>query len=261
MEASSLTYRKLPGWIKGLISFTILIGVWQLGTSLLSIPPYLLPSPSLVLRTFIEQRVLLVKQLGPTLLEASAGFVFGNCAAILIATWFVRSTAAERALLPLALSLRSVPIVAITPVITLVLGRGYAATISIVGLVTFFPTLVNTTKGLRSVSKEAEELLSILAATKQQSFKLLRIPSALPYLLSAMRITAPSSVLGALVAEWVATDRGLGYLMLDSQTQWRIGLLWATITLTTLLAVVAFGLVGLAERYLLSWHESTVRRG
>lgn len=255
-KMSSRTWRNLPGWSKVMLSFAILIVLWQLATSLLQIPPYLLPSPAIISRTLVDQRAILLKQLQPTLLEAACGFLLGNTAAALLAMWFVKSATAERALLPLAIALRSIPIVAITPVITLVLGRGYATTIFIVGLVTFFPTLVNTTKGLRSVSKDAEELLSVLAATEGQAFRLLKIPSALPYIFSAMRVTGPGSVLGALVSEWVATDRGLGFLILDSQSRWQISLVWAAIIVATLLAVTAFGLVGLAERRLLSWHES-----
>lgn len=249
-------WQKLPGWSKVVLSFVILTGLWQLTTDLLKIPPYLLPSPSAISHTLINQRGILLKQLEPTLLEAVTGFILGNTAAALLAMWFVKSAVAERTLLPLAIALRSLPIVAITPVIALALGRGYATTIFIVGLVTFFPTLVNTSKGLRSVSKDAEEFLSVLAASEGQAFRLLKIPSALPYIFSAMRVTAPGSIMGALVAEWVASDRGLGFLILDSQSRWQINLVWASIIVATLLAVASFGLVGLAERYLLSWHES-----
>ncbi|MHB1650940.1 MAG: ABC transporter permease [Desulfitobacteriaceae bacterium] len=255
-KTSFLTWRNLPGWSKVVLSFAILISLWQLATSILKIPPYLLPSPAIISRTLINQRGVLLSQLEPTLLEAISGFILGNTAATLLAMWFVKSSTAERALLPLAIALRSLPIVAITPVITLSLGHGYATTIFIVGLVTFFPTLVNTSKGLRSVSKDAEEFLSVLAASEGQSFRLLKIPSALPYIFSAMRVTGPGSILGALVAEWVASDRGLGFLILDSQSRWQISLMWAAIIVATLLAVASFGLVGLAERHLLSWHES-----
>lgn len=247
---------KIPNWTKPLLALIVIVVILQLITTGFKIPQYIFPAPLLIIKSFLANHSLLLKQLRITLFEAVTGFIIGNFTAILLAVLFVNYQLVEKTLLPIAIALRSIPIVAITPVITLVLGRGYATTISIVALIVFFPTLVNTTQGLRSVGQEAEELFAVLAATKSQYFRLLRLPTALPYLFSALRVTGPGSIIGALVAEWVATDRGIGYLILDAQSQWQFTLLWSAIIIVTLIAVTAFGLVGVTEKYLLSWHES-----
>ncbi|CEP68296.1 MetI-like domain [Moorella glycerini] len=249
-------YYKIPSWTKALLALIIILLMLQLVSTGFKIPQYIIPAPLLIFKSILASHQMLLKQLRITLFEAVTGFLIGNFTAILLAVLFVNYRLIEKTLLPIAIALRSIPIVAITPVITLALGRGYATTISIVVLIVFFPTLVNTTQGLRSVSQEAEELFAVLAATKNQSFYLLRLPTALPYLFSALRVTGPGSIIGALVAEWVATDRGIGYFILDAQSQWQFTLLWSAIIIATLMAVTAFGLVGVTEKYLLSWHES-----
>lgn len=245
------------GALRAILAIVFAIAAWQGLATLLGIPVYLLPKPTDILHTMVAQHELLLQHLRYTVLEAGVGFVAGNLLAMGAAVWFTVSPAAEQTLLPFAIAIRSVPIVAITPIVTLVLGRGYATTVSIVVLLVFFPTLVNATRGLRSVSREAEELFGVLAASNLQRFRLLRIPWAFPYIFAAMRATAPASILGALIAEWVATDRGLGYLIIYFQGRWEISFLWGAIIIGCLLAAAGFGLVGLAERYLLAWHEAT----
>lgn len=244
----------LPSWAKPLIALSFIILALQLFVTGLEIPTYIVPAPLALLKAIIANHKLLLEQLAITIFEAGVGFLLGNIAAIVLAIVFVNNKLIEKAVLPVAIAIRSIPIVAITPILTLVLGRGYATTISIVVLIVFFPTLVNTTLGLRSVSRESKELFDVLAASKMQQLRLLRMPTALPFIFSALKITGPGCILGALVAEWVATDRGIGFFILDAQMQLKFTLLWSAIVLATLLAVAIFALVGVAERHFLKWH-------
>src|SRR5207248_10249854 len=125
----------------------------------------------------------------------------------------VHSKVLERALYPVAVAVRTLPIVAIAPILVLLLGNGYAPKVAIAALITFFPTLVNMVEGLESADVQAMELMHVLSASKTEIVRYVRWPSSLPYLFLAMRIASPSSVLGALVGEWFCPIKGLGYLI------------------------------------------------
>ena len=243
--------------LRMVVTLVSVILLWQLATLGLHIPTYLLPSPLDLVQAVGKHARELLMQMAPTLIEMVSGFIIGNLAAILLAVWFVYSPVANTAFMPIAIALRSLPIVAITPVLTLVLGTGYATTITVVSLVVLFPTLVNAVKGLRSVDRRALDLLDVVAATPGQVFWYLRLPVMLPYLFSALRVTAPASALGALVAEWVASNRGLGFLIVDAQYKWEIPLLWAAALSATFLAVAAFSAVGMVQKRTLRWHDSS----
>ncbi|MCL4459460.1 MAG: ABC transporter permease [Chloroflexi bacterium] len=243
----------------GLLSVTGLIAVvvvWQALTMVFDVPQYLLPAPSRIGQSLFNEWDIYQYNLVPTVIEAIGGFIIGNGVAFIMAFAFTRSQTIENTFLPFAVALRSTPIVAITPLITLMLGRGYVTTITIAAMICFFPTLVNTLKGLRSVNMQALEMMRVLAAGEWDLFWKIRFPTSLPYVFSALRITATASVLGAMVAEWLAADRGLGFLILDASFRVRIPLVWGGIVITTTLAVLAFTLVGFIENKVIPWHES-----
>jgi NitT/TauT family transport system permease protein len=183
-----------------------------------------------------------------TVLEALIGFAIGNGIAITLAIAFVHSLTVERAVYPMAVAMRSIPFVALAPILVIWMGNGLAPKVTIAALVSFFPTLVNMVRGLRSVDKEAFELMHTLSATRWQVLWRLRWPSSTPFLFSALKISAAGTVLGAVVAEWIGSDRGLGYLVVMSTYEFRIPLLWAVIAVTSSLALTLFGLVILSER-------------
>jgi NitT/TauT family transport system permease protein len=175
--------------------------------------------------------------------------------AIAAALAFVHSRALERALYPVAVAVRTLPIVAIAPIFVLLLGNGYAPKIAIAALITFFPTLVNMVEGLESADPQALELMHVLSAGKTEIFRYVRWPSSLPYLFSAMRIASTSSVLGALVAEWIGTNKGLGYLIVLTTYDFRTALLYAAMVVTSAIALAFFFLVTLVEWMLVRWER------
>jgi NitT/TauT family transport system permease protein len=219
------------------------------------VPLYVLPAPSAVWRQLVLDWPLLARHAQPTLVEALGGFAAGNVAAIVLAAAFVHWPAIQRAVFPVAIGLRTVPLVAITPLLLVWLGNGYAPKVVIAALISFFPTLVNMTRGLDAVDRQALELMHTLSASRWQVFVKVRWPASLPFLFSALKIASTSCVLGAVVAEWIGSDRGLGYLVVASTFDFRVARLWATIAVTSAIALGAFLAVVAAERLVVRWDQ------
>ncbi|HWG73792.1 MAG TPA: ABC transporter permease subunit [Acidimicrobiales bacterium] len=182
-----------------------------------------------------------------TLGDASLGYVFGTVLAVMAAMAMVSYRTVEAAFMPVAVVLRSVPLIAMTPLIALALGRGLVSVTVIAGIVTFFPTLVNVVHGLRSASHDSILLMRAFDASELTTLFKVRVPSALPSLFSSARIAAPGALLGAVLAEWLSTGKGLGYLMLEASTESRFDTLWSGVVLITVASVVIYAIVGLIE--------------
>jgi ABC-type nitrate/sulfonate/bicarbonate transport system permease component len=166
----------------------------------------------------------------------------------------------ERTLMPMAMVLRSVPLVAMTPLIVLVFGRDLRAVTVIAGIVTFFPTLVNVTLALRWTPQESLDLCRAYGASPFTTLRKVQVPNALPALLASLRIAAPLALVGALLAEWLATGKGLGYKLLQSGALSDYSGLWSRVVLVTLYSVLLYKLIGLVEKRVLSRFAPTRAR-
>jgi NitT/TauT family transport system permease protein len=217
------------------------------------IPEYVVPRPVTMLRSVVDYKDLLLENLIPTSLAMLLGFVIGNGAAFIIALVIIHVPKMARALLSVSLFLRSVPIVALTPILTLWLGLGLAPKVAIVVLITFFPTLVVTVRGLTSADPILLDLMRTLNASSWSVLTKVRIPASAPYVFSGLRIAAPTAVMGALVAEWLGSAQGIGHLMAVATFEFRTDLLWATIVVSACMGVATFGAVILAQRWLCPW--------
>lgn len=192
-------------------------------------------------------RVQLWQAMVTTLRDASLGYVLGTLIAVIVAMAVVTYRTVESTFMPVAVALRSVPLVAMTPLIALALGRGLVSVAAIAGIVTFFPTLVNVANGLRSAPHESILLMRAYDASAWTTLFKVRLPSALPSLFSSARIAAPGAMLGAVLAEWLSTGQGLGYLMLEASTGSEFALLWSGVVLITVASVIVYAVVGLVE--------------
>ena len=247
-RASPTTRLLVPALgILGVLSY------WELHIRFFKVPAYLVPAPSLIAQT-------LQRNLGATVIEAAGGFFIGNAVAILLATLFVHNKTMERTLFPIAVAVRTVPIIAIAPILVLLLGNGYAPKIVIAALISFFPTLVNMVRGLEAVEASALELMRVLSATRRQILFKLRLPSSLPFLFAALKISTASSVIGAIVAEWIGADTGLGYLIVVSTFEFRTGLLYATTAVASFLALGLFLAIVVLERLVIRWQPEAPKR-
>ena len=249
---------------KNSLSFSfiiLLVLIWEFSIrfSGLANPP--VPAPSQILAALFEGRQLFLTNLLPTLAEAAGGFFLGNLIAIAAAMLFVRNKAIEETFYPLAVVLHSIPMMSIIPLLIIWFGPGYASKVALTTLVTFFPGLVNTVQGLKSVSPQALELMDVWGARKWTVFWKVRLPSALPYVFAGLKIAAPASVLGAVVAEWIGSRQGIGFLMLWEMFNYNPPQLWGTMVISAAVTMLSFWLLSLAERLAIPWHESLDQTG
>ncbi|MBO9521549.1 MAG: ABC transporter permease [Nocardioidaceae bacterium] len=233
------------------LTLLVVLACWQVAVPLLDIPVYVLPSPTAILAHADWSAI--VSASGSTSVGVVLGFVAGNLLGFVLAGLIAWSAAAASVLYPIGLSLRSVPIIALAPFITLAVGRGVSATTTVAGLIVFFPTLVNVLAGFRSVEREALELMRVLNASKRDVFVRVQLPAALPLFFDALKIAAPTSVLGVMTAEWVIGGHGLGQLILTESLALNGETMWGGIVASAVIAGLAFTLVSLAERLLIPW--------
>ena len=242
--------------LAGFLAVAALLVAWEVATIVLRTPRDLVPAPSVIADAALQDSVRLLPELGRTLLEALAGFAVGSVIAILLAVAVQRSRTFELTALPPIMVLQSVPIVAVTPVIALVVGRNMTTAIIIAAIICFFPVTVNALRGLRSVTDESLELMHVLAAPGWRVLRSLQFPASLPHLFGGLRVAATLCLPGAMIAEWLAADRGLGYYIIDMQVRFRTELVWAGIMVATLTSVALFTAVTVVERLLVGWHTA-----
>jgi len=229
------------------------LAVWQALIAVLRVKEYLVPAPTAVARALVDNWHMLLKNAWPTTIESLAGFAIGNLFAIGLAVVFVHSKTLEQTFYPMAVVLRTIPIVAVAPLLVLLLGQGYAPKIAIAALISFFPTLVNMVRGFGSVDPQALELMRVLSANRREVFLKLRLVNSLPFLFAALKIATGACIIGAIVAEWIGSDAGLGVLVINATTQFETPLLYATMATASVMALIFFGVVALVEKLVVRW--------
>jgi ABC-type nitrate/sulfonate/bicarbonate transport system permease component len=198
-----------------------------------------------------ENRDLVFGGLAVTLKNAGLGFVAGMLGGTLAAIAFVLRPSLERAAMPVAITLRSIPILATTPLVILMFGRTLVATTVIVAILSFFPTMINMMVGMRLTRRSVVEVFKVFNASRLTILWQAELPSALPALMASARIAVPSSILGAVVIEWLVTGVGMGNAILSGVYNANYTVLWAVAAVLTLVSMAAFGLVALAEHAVL----------
>ena len=230
-----------------------LLAAWQLGAWAFGLPIYIAPTPIQVARTLVAELPILLRNFLPTAVESFVGFLVGNTAAILLAVVFIHSKRLEAAFYPIAVFVNTIPVLAKAPILVLIFGLGMTSKVVIAAFICFFPTLANMVRGLQSVNPQSLELMRVLSASRSEVFWKLRVPSSLPFLFSALKIASTTSVLGAIVGEWIGADLGLGALIIEATHNFRSPLLYATIFVASGWAVVFFAVVSFVERRVVTW--------
>ena len=244
-----------------LLSFAIFIILWQGAVWLGDYPTFILPSPGAVaarLRDLLADGSLWLHT-GVTLQEVLAGLGLGAVAATFLGYMLAHSPVAERLLAPYIVASQSVPTVAIAPLLVIWFGAGMLSKVLVCALIVFFPIMVNTIVGIRSVEPNLRDLMRTLEANRWQTIWLLEMPAALPIFLGGLKVGATLAVIGAVVGEFVASDRGLGYLVKQGQQLYDTSLIFVGIGVLVILAQALYGLAALAERGLLRWRDNTER--
>ena len=217
------------------------------------VKPFIAPTPIAVAKTLWLKRGVLLSNLLPTAGEALGGFVLGTLAAIGVATLFVHYRRLQEIFFPVVVMFNSIPVVAKAPILVLIMGNGVEPKIAIAALVCFFPTLVNSVRGLESVNPQAMELMRVLSASRSEVFFKLRVYAALPFLFSALRIAASMSVIGAVVGEWIGATQGIGAMIIQATYNFDSPLLYAAIVMSACLSGTFFMLVVALERVVIRW--------
>jgi ABC-type nitrate/sulfonate/bicarbonate transport system permease component len=237
------------------IILVVLLIVWQASVRILDLPPWLLPAPSDIGARFGRTNNL-GYHTGMTVLEALSGFVIAAIFGISLSGGIVHSRFLERGLLPYIIVSNAIPIIAIMPLLTIWFGFGIVPKIVICAIISFFPIVTNTTRGLRSADYRVIEFMRSINATPVQVFLKVQLPSALPFIFAGFKIAASLALVGAVVAEFYSSDRGLGYLIITSATELRTDLLFVAITILAVLGVVSFAVFGRLERWVTRGQEA-----
>jgi len=240
------------------IGLSLVLAVWEAWIHLRDVKPYLVPAPSRVVERLYVDPLFFVGEGLKTLEGALLGFAVGAGVAFFLATVMAQSRWLERSIFPLAILVKVTPIVAIAPLLTIWFGFGLMPKVFIAALIVFFPIMVNALIGFRSVNPNSLALFESLAASRTEVFLHLRMPSALPYLFAAFRVSIPLSVIGAVVAEWFSGDRGLGSVIYIANNNLDMATAFAGIFTLAIIGVGLFLLTTALERRVLFWHESTL---
>ncbi len=251
--------RSVRSWGPPLTFCVLVLAVWQGAVELFDIQPFLLPGPKRVVDAVATNLPGLLHAAGLTAIGALGGFVLAFAVGFSIAVLFSQSRIIERSLYPYAIFLQTVPIVAIAPLIVLWIGYGLYGVVAVSFIISLFPIVVNATAGLTSIPRELLELFALNGASRWQTLTRLRIPNSVPSLLTGAKISCGLSVIGAIVGEFFAgygsQDFGLGYLIIQTNSQTKTAYLFATILFSTGLGLTFFGVVSAVNNIILShWH-------
>ena len=229
---------------------------WEIGVYLTQTPIYLLPAPTRVIKTLFSHPETFAQATFLTLGEALTGLVIGVVAGILLASILTLLPGIEDGVMTLAILIKSTPMVAIAPLLTLWLGFGVLPKIIITALLTFFPVLINVLSGMQRVDPALIDLFRSWNANRWEIFRYLRTPSAIPYLFTALKITSPLSLIGAVVAEWTGASGGLGRTMWMAYTNLNLPFLFAAIFILAAAGMILYRIITWAEAKAVFWQPA-----
>lgn len=239
------------------IALVVVLALWTFGLWAFQVTPYIGKGPLDVFEYLFlvedsaEHQELVLSALGQTLYDATIGFSFGLLFALLISILFTLSRSIEQALMPIAMLLRSVPLIAMAPILILIFGREQL-TVAVMGaIVVLFPALVNIVFGLRSPSASMIDVATVYGANKLSALRYVAFPSSLPSFFAAVKISVPGAITGALLVEWLATGQGIGYAIISAVGRAKTNEVWAYVVAITFVSILLYNIVGLIESYVL----------
>ena len=232
----------------------VFLAAWQAGVALFKVPAYLLPAPTAILDVFIRQFPRLLMHGWITTYEMVLGYVLAVAVAIPLAVAVTSSRRIDEFIMPTLLFFQVIPKVAIAPLFLVWFGVGTLPKVLVAFLISFFPIVIDAAVGLRSMSPDMVDLARSMGATPGQMFARFRLPISLPYLFSGLKVAATLAVAGAVVGEFVGADRGLGYLLLVTNSNMETALMFATIGALTIIGLVFFYSVEYLESRVIPWH-------
>ncbi len=240
-------------YLPSVLIFAGLLVAWQLVVTFLGVREYILPSPAAVWRAMVDSDLPWGHHAMITTIEVLGGFVLAAVVGILLGTAIAWSDTASRALMPFLVFVNTLPKVAIAPLILLWFGYGIIPNMLIGAIIGFFSVVINTAAGLSQIDQDMIDLGRVFNAPKWRVFVKIRIPNAYPYILSALKITATSAVVGAILGEFVASQAGLGYVIITSQSSMNTPVAFAAVAFVSMIGLALFGIVAVLSRVLAPW--------
>jgi len=253
--------KRLRSVITPFVGILVFLAVWEAGVALYRMPAYLLPAPSVILETFVTELPRLAYHGWVTAYEMLLGYALAVAVAVPLAIAITSSQRFDSFVMPTLLFFQVVPKVAIAPLFLVWFGVGALPKILVAFLISFFPIVIDAAVGLRSMSGEMADLARSMGASRMQVFARFRLPTSLPYLFSGLKVAATLAVAGAVVGEFVGADKGLGYLLLVTNSNMETALMFATIVALTIIGLAFFYAVELLEALLIPWHVTHRIRG
>jgi NitT/TauT family transport system permease protein len=234
--------------LKKILPIALFCAVWEAACIVFKIPNYIIPAPHRVFEKLVESWPLLYSHTLVSLAEILIGFGLAAASALICAVAMVHSRRVEAVLEPFLVVSQVIPKVALAPLFIIWFGHGMLPKIIIAALIAFFPVLVNAVVGLRSVDSEIVELMDSIAANKRQMFWRVRLPNSLPYIFPSLKVAALLAIVGAMVGEFVGSDKGLGYLMIVGDVNLDTDLLFAALAVVTVFGMIVYALIEHFER-------------
>ena len=235
--------------------FVTMLLVWHFGVVLLGVKEFILPTPLAAVQTLFQAKYRWPSNFMATFYEVVGGFLVSALIGVILGIAIVWSDWLKRTILPFLVFLNSLPKIAVAPLFMIWFGYGILPNILIVFLISFFPVVINTATGLVAVEEDLLDLVRCLHATKWQRMRKVQLPNSLPYIFSGLKIAATTAVTGAIVGEFVASDKGLGSVIIASQTTLATPVIFGSLILITIIGMVLFGFVGIMERILMPWER------
>ena len=236
------------------------LGIWELIVAVRDVPVYLLPAPSRIAQVFFKKFGILADHSIVTLQEVLIGYAASVVLGVLLAVMIVQWRPFERSVYPLLVTSQTVPKMALAPLFVVWFGFGLVPKVLVVFLIAFFPIVIDSVVGLRTVQPEMLSLAASMGANKIQILRQFRLPSALPSIFAGMKVAITLSVVGAVVGEFIAGDRGLGYLIQLSAYNFQVPLLFGAILMLVAMGMVLFLIIQVAELVFVPWNTEKVGR-
>ena len=223
-----------------ILMFVFVLLVWHFGVVLLGIKEFILPTPWAAVKTLFDPKYRWSFNFMATFYEVVGGFILSAVVGVVLGVAIVWSEWLKRTILPFLVFVNTLPKIAVAPLFLVWFGYGILPNILIVVLISFFPMVINTATGLVAVEEDLLDLVSYLHATKWQKLRLIQLPNSLPYVFSGLKITSTTAVVGAIVGEFIASDKGLGSVIISSQTTLSTPAIFGSLILITVIGMGLF---------------------
>lgn len=248
--------RTLSNTWRPIVLVAALLAGWWAVTEAELVAPYILPSPADTWAATQQNAAYLAHNTWVTTWETVIGFIIATVVGVFVAVMMIYSTSFEKTVYPLILFAQVIPKIAIAPLFIVWLGFGPSPKILVAVLMAFFPIVISGLAGLRSVDPEILELTSTMGASRFKTFMKVRFPASLPQLMSGLKVAATLAVTGAVVGEFVGANEGLGYVILQANGSLDTAMLFAALIIMSMLGIVLFAIIEVAEKLLIPWHAS-----